>query len=228
MATTVIDSRYGEIAVRRHSLSKSLKLSINPSGDLIISAPRYTPIPLIKLFIKGLHADIEKLINEHTTSYLESGPIGKSHQLIIQQSNETDVVYKKPLIRVYVQDRHKITEPDIQKKIRSKIIQALKTEAKAYLPRRVDHLASSYGFTYEKLRFSHAKSRWGSCSSQKVISLNIGLMKLDYSLIDYVIIHELAHTKQMNHSKAFWDIVRQCDPSYKLHKKQLSTLLPHI
>lgn len=228
MATTITDNKYGEIIVRRHSLSRRLKLSVNPSGNLTVSAPLYTPTPLIKFFIKSLHKDIKQLIDEHTTSYIESGPIGKSHRLIIQQSNETSIVYKKPLIRVYVEDVRQITEPSIQKDIRSKISQALKTEAKAYLPRRIEYLASMYGFSYSKLRFSHAKSRWGSCSSQGVISLNIGLMKLDYALIDYVILHELAHTKQMNHSQAFWEIVRQCDPSFKLHRKQLKELLPHI
>lgn len=225
---TIQDKTYGEITVRRHAMSRQLKLSIHPSGEIIVTTPLYTPLAFVKLFVKGIHGEIGKLLDEHRKQYVESQEIGKSHQLIIQNSLKTDITYKKPLIRVYIGEGDSINDTGIQQAIRDKVKHALRTEAKAYLPRRVRYLADQFGFEYTSLRFSHAKSRWGSCSSQGVISLNIGLMKLDTSLIDYIIIHELAHTKHMDHSKRFWETVSSCDPSYKLHRRLLKNTSPHI
>lgn len=108
---------------------------------------------------------------------------------------------------------------DYQKKI-------LMKKAKEYLPYRLEYFANLYGYTYAKCRLSHANTRWGSCSSNKTISLNIGLMKLPEALRDYVIIHELAHLNHMDHSRAFWAEVGQHDKNYKIHEKKLKLFNP--
>jgi len=89
-------------------------------------------------------------------------------------------------------------------------------------------LADEFGFSYERVRFSHASSRWGSCSSGGTVSLNITLMRLPDRLIDYVLIHELAHTKHMNHSAEFWAEVEKHDPGYKRHRKALKMFSPFV
>ena len=80
---------------------------------------------------------------------------------------------------------------------------ALMKKAKELLPYRLEYFANLYGYKYERCRLSHANTRWGSCSSNGTISLNIGLMKLPEKLRDYVILHELAHLNHMDHSAAF-------------------------
>ena len=107
-------------------------------------------------------------------------------------------------------------------------VKKLRERAKRYLPKRLFVLAKEFGFSYDRVRLSHASTRWGSCSSSGTISLNIGLMKLPEVLIDYVLIHELAHTREMNHSVKFWEIVEGCDRDYKRHRKALKMFNPSV
>lgn len=104
----------------------------------------------------------------------------------------------------------------------------LENKARLYLPYRLDYLAKRYGYRYERLRIMHANTRWGSCSSRGTISLNIGLMKVPEILIDYVILHELAHLNHMDHSEAFWREVAEHDPQYRLHRKRLKQFSPGV
>lgn len=110
---------------------------------------------------------------------------------------------------------------DYQKKI-------LMKKAKEYLPYRLEYYAKLYGYSYEKCRLTHANTRWGSCSSNRTISLNIGLMKVPEKLRDYVILHELAHLNHMDHSKAFWAEVGLHDKNYKMHEKKLKMFSPGL
>jgi len=79
-----------------------------------------------------------------------------------------------------------------------------KKEAKTVLTERLNLLAQKYKFSYNRLFIRNQKTRWGSCSAKNNISLNMNLIRLPQTLQDYVIIHELVHTKHKNHSKKFW------------------------
>ena len=110
---------------------------------------------------------------------------------------------------------------DYQKKL-------LMKKAKEYLPYRLEYHAKLYGYKYDKCRLTHANTRWGSCSSNRTISLNIGLMNVPEPLRDYVILHELAHLNHMDHSKAFWAEVGLHDKNYKAHEKKLKMFNPGV
>jgi len=79
-----------------------------------------------------------------------------------------------------------------------------KTKARTLLTMRLNYLALKYGFTYNTLFIRNQRTRWGSCSSRNNISLNMNLVRLPQELRDYVILHELVHTKHKNHSRRFW------------------------
>lgn len=156
--------------------------------------------------------------------------VGKSHTLIIRIKPDAKPSASRHGQQIIVSlpstdELHSTTTIRI---VRDAVIDALRLEAKSHLPKRLAYLAGQHGLLYDKVRFSHAGSRWGSCSSNGTISLNIALMKLPFELIDYVLIHELSHTVEMNHSPEFWHLVSQADPHYKLHRRQLKLENPAI
>jgi hypothetical protein len=85
----------------------------------------------------------------------------------------------------------------------------------------VAHFAQLMGVSPQVIRVSSARTQWGSCNARGVVSLNWHLVKLSLPLIDYVVIHELAHLKEMNHSAAFWRVVESACPDYKELRKEL-------
>lgn len=177
------DFEFGEILVRHYSASRSIKFSIDNSGRLQISAPKFTP------------------------------------SLILRQA----INHSREQIRSSLPLRDPATQRarDAKKKLLSK-------KARDFLPYRLEFLAKKFGYTYSKIRLTHARTRWGSCSSNRTISLNIGLMNLPSELIDYVIIHELAHLNHMDHSAAFWAEVRLNDPKYRTHRQALKAYQPGV
>jgi len=96
--------------------------------------------------------------------------------------------------------------------------------SQTYLPQRVQYFASIMQLEYKTLKFRKMKSRWGSCSSLQVITLNTQLMKVQKELIDYVVVHELAHLVHMNHSKDFHDLVATYLPHAKTLRKKLKNI----
>ena len=95
----------------------------------------------------------------------------------------------------------------VQELLRNGIVRALKKSAEAYLPPLLNELATLYGFKYKKVKITGSKSRWGSCSAIGSINLSCYLMLLPPHLMDYVLLHELTHTREMNHGPKFWEIL---------------------
>ena len=150
---------------------------------------------------------LQMSVPKHTSDFLAKRFLKTNRELIRE---------KLPL-----KDPHEQRARDYQKK-------QLMKKAREYLPYRLEYYAKLYGYSYDKCRLSHANTRWGSCSSNRTISLNIGLMKVPEALRDYVILHELAHLNHMDHSKAFWAEVGSHDRNYKNHEKKLKLFSPGI
>ncbi len=93
--------------------------------------------------------------------------------------------------------------------------------AREYLMERTVNFARTHGFRFAKFRLSSAKKRWGSCSSKGTISLSWRLIMAPPHVIDYVIVHELAHLKHFNHSSRFWSLVESILPNYSAARKWL-------
>ncbi|WP_292747217.1 M48 family metallopeptidase, partial [Methylophaga sp. UBA3191] len=93
--------------------------------------------------------------------------------------------------------------------------------AESLLPERVKQLAEQTSLRPNLVQIKSYKARWGSCTMRGDIQLNWQLVQATQSINDYVIIHELCHLRQHNHSKAFWDLVEQFDPNFREHRRWL-------
>ena len=91
-----------------------------------------------------------------------------------------------------------------------------------FIEEKVSHYASVMGVSYGRITMRNQKTRWGSCSSEGNLNFNCRLLFVPDRIVDYVVIHELAHRRFMNHSKAFWKEVEKYMPDYKEQKKLLS------
>ncbi|HWT39817.1 MAG TPA: SprT family zinc-dependent metalloprotease [Dongiaceae bacterium] len=224
------DEEFGTITVRRSARATQVRLRVAPNGTLRASLPLYAPLFLLKRLVKSSRPELRRMMEQATpdTVFHDGQQVGKSHTILVQPAPQLSVTVRKQHILVALPSEKTMQSSDVVRKVRDGVIAALRVEAKSYLPKRLSYLAAQHGLTYEKVRFSHASSRWGSCSSTGTISLNIALMKLPFELIDYVLIHELSHTKQMNHSQAFWQLVSQGDPQYKQHRARLKTEAPSL
>lgn len=116
--------------------------------------------------------------------------------------------------------KERVEAEHTEKLTREKVI-ALAEEALKVIPERVEYFAKVIGVTYGKITVRNQKTRWGSCSSKGNLNFNCLLMLAPPEVLDYVVVHELCHRKQMNHSKAFWLEVEKVLPDYKEARKWL-------
>lgn len=112
-------------------------------------------------------------------------------------------------------------DPDVVKR---KVIQWYKKQALGDFSRRLEILAAKLDVITPPLKLSNAQSRWGSCSSRGDMRLNWRLLQAPPHIINYVICHELAHLKEMNHSAKFWTVVKSIYPAYKTAEKELKEI----
>jgi hypothetical protein len=97
----------------------------------------------------------------------------------------------------------------------------VKARAKSAIAARVKHFNITYGFIYQKITIKQQTSRWGSCSSKGNLNFNYRLLFLDSTLLDYVVVHELCHLEQHNHSRQFWQLVSRAMPNFQACRRAL-------
>lgn len=204
--------------IRHSRKARYLRLQINPSSGLEVIVPRGCKIEEAERFIYKKRDWILKHLKavpvEEQFSYLGE---------IIEIKQKFDLFLTRHKIS-FRKDALLIESPAGSTEDLRLIYNAwLKHFAKIYLPERTRKIAQKYGFSPRQIRIRNQKTRWGSCSASGNISLNYKLMKYRKELIDYVIIHELCHLKEMNHSNKFWQLVEGLVPEYKSLKRELKT-----
>jgi len=211
------------IKYKKLKFSKSIKISLKPDNQVLVTMPISCPFDNGKEFLLQNFEKI-KQFELQTPNYKETFTT-KFDTLKIIPSNELKTKIKDNIVYFYYPNTINFDEKIIQEGLKKAHLKAIKIEAKNYLPERLKILAERFNFKYNKVALKNQKTRFGSCSFCNNINLNINLMTHDFDEIDYVLIHELVHTKIKNHSESFWKEVEKHCPDYKKLRKKLKNNL---
>ena len=146
-------------------------------------------------------------------------PYGVTEKYIEEFLNKNEVWISKQMNEIKV--KKKSVESKNAENVTLDKIKALADQALEIISTRVEDFAKIIGVTYGNITIRNQKTRWGSCSSKGNLNFNCLLMFAPPEVLDYVVVHELCHRKQMNHSKAFWSEVEKVFPDYKKSIKWL-------
>lgn len=207
--------------IKRSSRSLSLRISINAKAEIVVSAPKFMPEFMIRKFVENQKTWIEANLTKVKKNQIpvkndELYIFDKKYQVIINDQADKMGIFARGE-KIFVNNLSKKTPT----KIAQQIEEFLKKTASKYITTRTQILAKQMNINYQRISLRQQSSRWGSCSSHGNLNFNWRLVHYSPAIIDYVIIHELAHRLEMNHSKKFWAIVKKHDSEYLIHKGQL-------
>lgn len=211
--------------IHKNPRAKNVIFRVHPIKGVVITTPKWFSAKKIPKLLEEKRTLIEKHLTEiqqpalPTELYLqaidEKWKIGYRPSINPNQARIKVLNYGRLLITASLEDF------DLCDRVINKWLQA---KSKLHLIPWLNKLSKQTGLQYNKVSFRGQKSRWGSCSLEKNISLNCKLLLLKPELVDYIIIHELCHTVHHDHSKQFWELVKRFSPSYNSFRKQLNML----
>jgi predicted metal-dependent hydrolase len=197
--------------------AKYMRLQISRGSSLELVLPRGYELSDAERFLKLKSGWIIK--HFHQAAEEDNKFLLFNREIKIIQAHEPFVRQHKLL---FENGELKVISPEGIKVDLIKLYNAwLRNFAKRYLPGRAAELAGKYGFRINKVSVRNQKTRWGSCSARGNLSFNYNLVQYKKEIIDYVIVHELCHLKEMNHSEKFWHLVEKFCPDYKILRKEL-------
>jgi len=206
------------------SKRKTIALYVR-NGTVEVRAPLWARQSEIDKFVVGHEKWIRDKLEKSKTQQLQYDNFAlKYGDTTLYRGKEYPIIAKEGS-RVGFDINHFYIPPSLNPdEIKKACIQIYQILAKNYIPRRVLTLSNAMGLTPSAIKINSAKTRWGSCSSKKSINFSWRLIMANDEAIDYVIIHELAHLIEMNHSPRFWGIVEAVLPDYRKHKAHLKEL----
>jgi len=210
---TLVIKDIGEITIRKSKKAKRISIQIKHGGEVQAILPPWAPYLSGKIFAEKKKDWILKHINKSGSFsgrkivFSENSNFKTwNHELRVSRESQQKISFSicPGLVKVKVPEQFNIEDRDIQAFIHEVIIRTLRIEALEYIPERLKIISEKFDLKYKKLSLRNQKTLWGSCSSKNNISLNVNLMRLPAHLIDYVLLHELVHTRHKNHGPDFW------------------------
>ncbi len=215
--------KLSDIRYKKNKRSKHIRITVKPSGNILVSYPYFTPKFMAQRFVqkqkKWIEQQTQKIQQQKRDNTKKKNEVlyfGKVYQIKIVKNIKdftklNSVIFKTKYAYIYPS---KFTKKHVSSILHS----YLKKQAKQYIKKQTETLSKKMKISYNQIRIKEQSTRWGSSSSKKNLNFNWRLIQAPKKIIDYVIIHELAHQKHMNHSKNFWNFVEKYDPEYRIHK----------
>lgn len=212
------------IKVSRHS-GRRLSLRVQADGLVAVRAPRWLSQTQLEAFVTSKADWIRKQRSSHQSLYSFSDgrltdttridyQIRPDGDYQVEESQQGLILYLPPQSRASWWELYQYLRPYIKKR--------LAAEAGRHLPAMVKELSEKHRLTHGRLRLRFVRSRWGSCNTRGDLMLNTQLMRLPRELREYVISHELAHTKHMNHKGSFYEQLESLLPDAKSRSRKLA------
>lgn len=222
----------GRIKLYKRKGARSIRLSIDTQGDIRVTLPFWMPYETGTRFAVSKRTWIlEQQQYQQPVTLKHGQAVGKSHHLYFWGSLEID----KPIARIKgtnINVSHPlhlaITHSTVQKAAEKACIKALRAQASALLPQRLETLAATHAYQYKSINIKQLTGRWGSCDAETNIVFNLFLMQLPWHLIDYVIMHELAHTRVLHHGPLFWKEFEAHLPNARKLRQEMKQYRPMI
>jgi predicted metal-dependent hydrolase len=227
--------RQWSVVVERKAFRRTLTISLKPNAPIRVRAPLRTPLAKIQEFLEQKEAWIEK----HMQNFKELSEKFPKKQLVqsetfpfLGQTLSLRFV-PTPLKQVFFSRHEKHLQLHLPEKIWNdvsdqelqsyfpKLQKFYQREAEKLIRERIHIWSNQMQLFPKALKFRNQKTRWGSCTSKGSIQINWRLIGAPLEVIDYILIHELAHLKHMNHSKDFWQLVETHCPELSTHEKWL-------
>jgi predicted metal-dependent hydrolase len=203
---------------------RSIAIKVLPTGIVQVAAPLWVSDAVVQRFVATKEDWVQKHLYQHklarrdfpTPRYVEGDmlPLQGTKMLLKVRDSGTKngAVFVKNVLTIYT----------YKKSAKDSVRDWYKGYARAVIDKRLRYWSNMMELEYNTWRLKDNSSNWGSCSSRKNINLNWRLIMAPPHIIDYVIIHELAHLKHMDHSVRFWGLVAEYDPRYETHRTWLA------
>lgn len=211
MEWEIVDKELGVITLRQSAKATRYILKI-ANGRIVGVMPRQGDEKRMLAFIDEKRESLIKALQKRParTPLDESSVLQTNTFRLHIFRTERENFYMKleqSILHIACPSQTDFTKESVQEILHDLLGRALLYEAKRVLPGRLRELAVRYKFMYTGVRISKSKTNWGSCNAGKSVNLSRSLMLLPDHLINYVILHELCHTREMNHSDRFWALM---------------------
>lgn len=233
MGKTIEHPQLGTLTLCRRVRMRRIVISVLADGSVRISYPYGVSASRALEFAESRAQWIEKARQRQTsramaTQYCD-GMRTRTHTLRIIPAGTTRITVRLTDTEAVVRHPADAARDDIAEAARRAYTEALRAEAAAFLPERLDTLAARHGLRYGQIRIKAMRSKWGSCTARGDINLSLYLMMMPDELIDFVLLHELCHTVHHNHSAQFHALLdRLCEGHEKTLAKQLRNYRPPV
>ena len=210
MDTVIEDDELGSLIVRVNPRARSLVFRTK-SDAVYVSVPPGTTTKEVKRAIENLRSKLLLSRQKVARPLIDLDyKIDAEHfklSLILGEKEQFLANSRLGVMQIVCPPQADFTDENLQNWLRKVIEESLRRNAKSILPSRLASLSKQCGLPYSSVKINSSQGRWGSCSGTGSINLSCYLMLLPPHLMDYVLLHELSHTKEMNHGPRFWELL---------------------